>query len=111
MSRLTIVALLALSLQTLADAAPKERRIELSVTERGFTPSPVEVKKGEPLLLVITRKTDRTCAKEIVVPALNMKAALPLDQPVEVRLTPKKSGELKYGCAMGQMISGVLTVR
>ncbi len=111
MSRLTIVALLALSLPTLADAAPKERRIELSVTERGFAPSPVEVKKGEPLLLVITRKTDRTCAKEFVVPELNLKAALPLDQPVEVRLTPKKSGELKYGCAMGQMISGVLTVR
>ena len=111
MSRLILASLLALALPITAHAAPKERRIELTVTEKGFTPTPVEVKKGEPLLLVVTRKTNRTCAKELVVPELNLKAALPLDQPVELRLTPGQSGELKYGCAMGQMVSGVLTVR
>ena len=35
---------------------------------------------------------------------------LPLNERVLVRFTPDKSGELRYGCAMGQMISGVLTV-
>jgi plastocyanin domain-containing protein len=111
MSRLLVLPLVVILATLPVHAAPTERRIELTVTEKGFSPSPVEVKKGQPLLLVVTRKTNRTCAKEIVVPELGVKADLPLDKPVEVRLTPKKSGELVYGCAMKQMISGVLTVR
>ncbi len=91
-------------------AGAAERRIELSVTSKGFEPSPVKVRRGEKLVLVVTRKTDRTCAKEILVPSMGLKAALPLDKPVELRLTPTKAGELKYGCAMGQMVSGVLVV-
>ncbi len=105
----------ALALATLVLALPPhasaaERRVELSVTSKGFEPSPVHVKKCEPVVLVVTRKTDRTCAKELVVPSMKLKAALPLDKPVELRLTPTKAGELKYGCAMGQMVSGVLVV-
>jgi plastocyanin domain-containing protein len=33
-----------------------------------------------------------------------------LNEPVKIAFTPKKAGELKYGCGMGQMISGVLLV-
>jgi plastocyanin domain-containing protein len=35
---------------------------------------------------------------------------LPLNTPVEINFTPSKSGELRYGCAMGKMISGVFLV-
>lgn len=87
-----------------------ERKIELTVTGDGFSPTPVKVKKGEPLTLVVTRKTDRTCAKELVLPSEGINVPLPLDKPVEVRLTPQKTGELKYGCGMNQMIGGVLVV-
>ncbi len=94
---------------TVAQAA-KGNRVELSVTEEGFGPTPVKVKKGEPVTLVITRKTDKTCAKEIMIPAYDIEKELPLNQPVEVTFTPTKSGEVKYGCGMGQMIAGVLVV-
>jgi plastocyanin domain-containing protein len=104
------LAALALALALTPAARAAERRIDLTVTSKGFEPSPVRVKKGEKVVLVVTRKTDRTCAKEIVVPSMGLKAALPLDKPVELRLTPAKTGELKYGCAMGQMVSGVLVV-
>jgi plastocyanin domain-containing protein len=104
------LALTVLVLALPVHAAGAERRVELSVTSKGFEPSPIHVKKGQPLVLVVTRRTDRTCAKELVVPSMNLKAALPLDKPVELRLTPAKTGELKYGCAMGQMLSGVLLV-
>lgn len=40
----------------------------------------------------------------------NIQTALPLDKAVTIELTPAKSGELKYGCGMGQMIHGVLMV-
>ncbi len=108
MRLVVILTAFALALPLVSHA--QERRIELSVTSKGFEPSPVKVKRGEKLVLVVTRRTDRTCAKEILVPSMGLKAALPLDKPVELRLTPTKAGELKYGCAMGQMVSGVLVV-
>ena len=40
-----------------------------------------------------------------------IKTALPLNKAVEVSFTPKKAGKLTYGCAMGKMIGGVLTVQ
>ena len=86
------------------------RTVQISVTENGFEPTPISVKKGEPLKLVITRKTDKTCAKSVVFDEPKLKKALPLDEPVEVTFTPTKTGELKYGCAMGKMVEGVLKV-
>ncbi|MBL8953400.1 MAG: cupredoxin domain-containing protein [Myxococcaceae bacterium] len=89
---------------------PKERRVELTVTARGFEPSPISVRKGEPLVLVVTRKTDSTCAKRIVLDEAKVNAELPLDQPVELRFTPAKTGQITYGCQMGKMVAGVLLV-
>jgi plastocyanin domain-containing protein len=94
---------------SLALAAPEQRRIEISVTVKGFEPARVEVVKDQPLQLVVTRKTDQTCAKQILIPDANIKADLPLDKPVTFSFTPKRSGELKYTCGMN-MITGVLQV-
>src|SRR5436309_2798819 len=44
-------------------AGPQE--VQLSVTDGGFEPARAEVPRGQACTLVITRKTDRTCAKEI----------------------------------------------
>ena len=83
--------------------------IALSVTEQGFTPDHAKAKKGEPVDLVITRKTDKTCATAISIPDYDIKRDLPLNEAVTISLTPKKSGEIKYSCAMG-MLGGVLSV-
>lgn len=92
-------------------AKPGEpRTIALSVTEKGYEPSPVTLKQGEPVKLVLTRTTDHTCATEIVLEDYNINTPLPLNQPVEVAFTPNKTGKLVYGCAMGKMISGVFMV-
>jgi plastocyanin domain-containing protein len=84
------------------------RTIALTVTE-GFVPAMIKVKKGEPLTLIVTRKSDDTCAREIVIKDAGIRAKLPLNKPVTVNLTPTKSGELKYSCGMG-MVGGVLSV-
>ena len=86
------------------------KTIHLNVTEKGFEPNRVKVAKGEPLKLVVTRKTDATCAKEITIPDEDVRAVLPLDKPVTLAFTPKKSGDLKYSCGMG-MIGGVIEVQ
>jgi plastocyanin domain-containing protein len=113
MSR-TLVATIAL----LASAAPAlasetapaaARRVLIAVTDKGFEPDRVAVKKGEALELVVTRKTDDTCAKKIAIPGAKLKAALPLNEAVTLKLTPREAGELKYICGM-DMVTGVLLV-
>ena len=87
------------------------RVIELTVTEKGFEPSPLTVAAGQPIKLVVTRKTDKTCATELILAEHQINQKLPLDVPVEIAFTPTKAGQLTYGCAMDQMISGVLVVQ
>lgn len=90
--------------------ASAPRTIELTVTKKGFEPNRVKVKKGETVTLEITRKEARTCATEIVVPGYGIDVDLPLNERVSVTFTPRKTGELTYGCAMDQMLGGVLLV-
>jgi plastocyanin domain-containing protein len=89
---------------------PVQNRVEMKITDKGFEPQNLRVKKGEPVTLIITRKTDLTCATEIVIDEYNINVKLPLNQAVTVTFTPNKSGELKYGCAMKKMIGGVIKV-
>lgn len=93
-----------------AKPAEGPRTITLTVTEKGYEPSPLTLKKDEPVKLVVTRNTDQTCATEIVMKDYGINTPLPLNTPVEIAFTPSKTGTLTYGCAMGQMISGVFTV-
>ena len=96
--------------------APKEankggQTVQMQVTDKGFEPANVTVKKGEPVTLVITRTTERTCATEIVIDDYGVNTKLPLNKAVTVTFTPKTAGDLKYGCAMGKMVGGVLKVQ
>ncbi|RKH18010.1 copper transporter [Corallococcus sp. CA047B] len=84
--------------------------VELAVTEKGYEPSPVQLKQGEPVKLVVTRKTDMTCATELVMDEYKIDTKLPLNTPVEIAFTPSQSGTLRYGCAMGKMIAGTFVV-
>ena len=95
-----------------ADKAPKQKapqKVEIAVTEDGFVPSEIKVSKGQPVTLVVTRKTETTCAKEIVIADANVKKELPLNQPVTVTVTPSKTGKITYACGM-DMVTGVLIV-
>jgi plastocyanin domain-containing protein len=86
------------------------RTVELTVTSKGFEPANVQVKAGHPVRLVVTRRTDKTCAKEIILEDLGIHQPLPLDTPVTVEFTPSESGTLRYACAMDH-ISGLVTIQ
>jgi plastocyanin domain-containing protein len=103
-----LVLALAAPVASLA-APPPVQAIEIQVTGEGFVPANIKVKKGQPVRLVVTRKTDRTCATEIVIRDQGINRKLPLNQPVTVEFTPVKSGQLRYACGM-DMISGVIVV-
>jgi hypothetical protein len=83
--------------------------VRLRVTPAGIEPPEVRVPAHQPLTLVVTRTTEQTCATELVVEGGQPeRVLLPLDRPVTITLSPQQPGVLRYGCAMGQMVSGVL---
>lgn len=94
------------------ETRPAGGPIEITVTEEGFQPDKIAVKKGEPVTFGFTRKTDKTCAKEVVIqvsPTEKIEKPLPLGQRVEVTATFPESGEVRYACGMN-MVSGVISV-
>jgi plastocyanin domain-containing protein len=109
-----IVTLAALALAALlaSCAAPHStsNRVEMAVTENGFEPSSVPLTRGQPVTLVVTRRTDATCATAIVLADYGIKRDLPLNQAVEITFTPDKAGEVRYACGM-DMIAGKFVVR
>ncbi len=110
---LLLPALAALSLALparAADAKKPGKTVQVTVTEDGYVPDRIEARKGEPLTLVITRKTDRTCATELVVKEYGIHQPLPLGKAATVTFTPTRSGQVKYACAM-DMIAGTLVVQ
>jgi Cu+-exporting ATPase len=59
--------------------------------------------------VTFVRVTDKTCGTEIVFPSLNIKRALPLNDPVAIEFTPEKAGELGFVCGMN-MLKGTVVV-
>jgi len=90
-------------------AQPAAGAIEIAVTGEGFVPAQLRAKVGQPLKLVVTRKTDKTCATEIVIKDYAINKPLPLNQPVEVVFTPTKPGPVRFACGM-DMIAGSIAV-
>lgn len=92
-------------------ATSVQPRVEVAVTDEGFVPSQIPAQVGKPLTLAITRKTEKTCATEVLIKGEPGKTELPLGKTVEVTFTPKTSGDVKFGCAMGMMTGGVIAVQ
>lgn len=89
--------------------ARQEQVVPIEVTSAGFVPSQVRAQANQPTRLVVTRKSNRTCAKEIVLRDFGVDKPLPLNQPVEIAFTPTKPGQIRYACGMN-MIAGVIIV-
>jgi len=94
-------------------SAEAAKRVSITVTENGFEPDDIKVAKGEPITFVFERKTDKTCAKEVIIHVDDdnkIEKKLPLDEPVEVAITFPTSGDVTYACGM-DMIKGSIHVR
>ena len=90
-------------------AQTKTQTAKIVVNEQGFDPAKVALRAGTPARLTFIRTTDKTCAKEVVFPALKIKRALPLQQPVDVEFTPAKTGNIAFVCGM-DMLRGTIVV-
>jgi plastocyanin domain-containing protein len=87
---------------------PRPGDIEIRADERGFSPSKVEIKKGEPGRLIFKRTTDDTCAKDVVFPELAIDKRLPLNHAVAVEVPVNEARTLTFQCGMGMYKSTVV---
>lgn len=90
-------------------ATPAVQTTRVVVSDRGFEPARVNLKAGVPARLEFIRTSDRTCATEVVFPALGIRKPLPLDQPVTIDIPAREAGEVAFACGM-DMMKGVAVV-
>ena len=87
----------------------RPQQVSIAVTEAGFVPASVTVRRGVPIVLLVTRTTDQTCATQAVFPTIHKTVELPLNKAVRVALAAQPAGRVNFACGMG-MYHGALVV-
>jgi plastocyanin domain-containing protein len=85
------------------------RRIDITAGSSGYTPSTIEAKQGESLVLRFTRTTKSECLAQVVFPDLKITRDLPLNTPVEIGVKADKAGKIAFQCGMA-MVHGTINV-
>lgn len=88
----------------------RSNTFEVKVTETGFEPAKITVKKDTPVHLTFLRTSDKTCATEVLIPDQKIKKDLPLNKSVTVDLTFTKDGEVTFMCGQ-KMMKGAIVVQ
>jgi RND family efflux transporter MFP subunit len=94
------------STSTAATRRPAVQTARVTVGDKAFEPSRLTLRAGQPARVTFVRTSDKTCATDVVFPALNLARALPLNQPVVIEFTPSR-GELAFRCGM-KMLRGTI---
>lgn len=111
MKNIILILCMIVSIAAVHAAEPTTSQVvNLSVTEKGFEPSSVNVKPGDLVTLQVTRKTDSTCATQIKIPSRKIKKDLPLNKTVTIELGKLEKGEIRFSCGMN-MVTGQILVR
>lgn len=115
MKRTTIAALVlaACGSTPAAGAAPPDDgrpRFEIEVGASGYTPAEISAPASTPIHLGFLRTTDEGCGQELVIPSMELRRELPLNERVWVDVTTPASGRLAFTCGMG-MLQGAVVAR
>jgi plastocyanin domain-containing protein len=89
--------------------AAEGRRVDITASNEGYTPSTVEAKVGESLVLRFTRTTKSECLAQVVFPDLKITRDLPMNTPVEIPIKADKAGKIAFQCGMA-MVHGSVNV-
>jgi plastocyanin domain-containing protein len=82
----------------------------VEITRYGYEPVSIALRKGIPARITFVRRTNDTCATEVLFPDYGINRNLPLDQAVVISFTPRKTGEFAFTCGM-RMHKGRMIVR
>jgi plastocyanin domain-containing protein len=108
----TMLKMLFITLFTLnfATAATNAETIKIVASEKGFEPSSIKVNADKEVILAVTRNTDATCAKEILIPLKKITQELPLNKTITINLGKLKKGQINFSCGMN-MYTGVINIQ
>lgn len=76
----------------------------------GYQPEVISIPKGKTTKLNFRRTDSNSCLEEVVLSDFKTKKNLPLNQTVTISITPQKTGEYIYHCAMN-MFHGKIIVK
>ena len=96
----------AAAMTTEAHASVSNMNLQQATVRVGsaaFEPATVTLRAGLPARLTFVRTSDTTCATEVVFASLNIRKALPLNEPVAIDFTPQKAGEIAFACGMNML--------
>jgi|SRR5271169_3791559 len=87
----------SLALSGFSPAPDAPRRIDVSVKKFGYTPAEITVKKGEPVVLVLTTED---VAHGLKFKELNLNTKIEKNKPAELAFTPDKVGDFVGHCSV-----------
>lgn len=86
-----------------SQAKPRTQTAKVLINEQGYSRTSIILRRGVLTRITFLRQTDSTCATELVISEYGITRALPLNTPVVVSFTPKRSGEFGFTCGMNMM--------
>ena len=91
------LATLSLVLSGFSQAPDAPRRVEVSVKKFAYSPAEVTVKKGEPVVLVLTTED---VSHGLKFKELNLNSKIEKGKPSELAFTPDKTGDFVGHCSV-----------
>jgi cytochrome c oxidase subunit 2 len=91
------LTLSSLMLSGFSAAPDAPRRIEVSAKKFSYSPAEITVKKGEPVILVLTTED---VAHGLKFKELNLDAKFDKKKPAELAFTPDKTGDFVGHCSV-----------
>ncbi len=86
----------------------EEQIVEMSVTNRGFEPSSLKIKKGVPVKWVVKGVQVSGCTSKIIIPSLSIAKNIISGENI-ISFVPSDSREIPFSCGMG-MVRGKFIV-
>jgi plastocyanin domain-containing protein len=86
----------------------KIKTVRINISQQGYAPASVSVRKGQTVRLVFYRSDENNCGDELIFPALNIKRQIPVRKSVGVTITPRKTGDIDFTCGMGMYRGKIL---
>jgi cytochrome c oxidase subunit II len=91
------LAMGSLTLSGFSPAPDSPRRIDVSVKKFAYTPAEITLKKGEPVVLVLTTED---VAHGLKFKELNLSSKFEKGKPSELAFTPDKTGDFVGHCSV-----------
>jgi len=80
------------------------------IVDGGYSPNIIAIPKGKTTKINFIRKDPNSCLEEVVLGDFKIRRYLPLNQKIDIKITPQISGEFVYSCGMN-MYHGKIIVK